>query len=97
MRITFDTAKNARNIAERSLAFERVADLDWESAVAREDTRRDYGERRLRVLAKLDGRLHAAVITFRDGVIRVISFRKANRREIRYYEEERGATRAAEE
>jgi len=31
MRITFDPAKNARNIAERSLPFDRVTDLDWET------------------------------------------------------------------
>jgi uncharacterized DUF497 family protein len=53
MRITFDPVKNARNIAERSLPFDRVAGLDWETAVAVEDDRRDYGERCLRVMALL--------------------------------------------
>jgi uncharacterized protein (DUF4415 family) len=56
MRITFDPNKNARNIVERSLSFERVADLDWETAVAVEDDRRDYGERRLRVMGRLGPR-----------------------------------------
>jgi len=51
LRATFDPAKNARNIAERPLSIERVADLDWETAVAVEDDRKDYGERRLRVMA----------------------------------------------
>ena len=41
MRITFDPAKNARNIAERGLSFERVAELDWDTAVVAEDIRRD--------------------------------------------------------
>ena len=41
MRLTFDPAKNARNIAERGLSFERVAELDWETAVSQEDTRKD--------------------------------------------------------
>ena len=63
--VTFDPAKNARNIAERSLSFERVADLDWETAVAVEDDRKDYGERRLRVMALLGPRLHVVVITYR--------------------------------
>ncbi|HEY1258812.1 MAG TPA: BrnT family toxin [Stellaceae bacterium] len=85
MAITFDPAKNARNIAERGLSFERVADLDWETAVVIEDRRRDYGEPRLRVMARLDGRLHAAVVTPRGEDLRVISFRKANRREVRWY------------
>ncbi|WP_347258541.1 BrnT family toxin [Methylocaldum sp.] len=49
MKITFDPAKNARNIAERGLSFECVRNLDWVHAVVLEDTRRDYGERRFRV------------------------------------------------
>ena len=85
MAITFDPAKSARNIAERGLSFERVADLDWDTAVITEDTRRDYGEPRLRVMARLDGVLHAAVITPRGEDLRVISFRRANRREVRLY------------
>lgn len=90
MRITFNPAKNDRNIAERGLSFERVAELDWLAAIALEDTRRDYGERRVRVLAPLDGRLHVAVVTYRDDAVHVISFRKANRREVRWYAQEKG-------
>lgn len=85
MRITYDAAKNDRNVAERGLAFDLVADLDWETALAEEDTRRAYGERRIRVLALLGGRLHAAVITYRNDAVHVISFRKANDREVRRY------------
>jgi uncharacterized DUF497 family protein len=90
MRITFDPAKNARNIQERALPFDLVAQLDWETAVSVEDTRKDYGERRLRVLALLGERLHAAVITMRGDAVHVISFRKANEKEVRRYEKEKG-------
>jgi uncharacterized DUF497 family protein len=86
MQITYDPGKNERNVAERGLAFELVADLDWETAIAVEDTRLDYGERRFRVLALLGDRLHAAVITHRAGAVHVISFRKANDREVRAYD-----------
>jgi uncharacterized DUF497 family protein len=85
MAVTFDLAKNAKNIAERGLSFERVAELDWDTAVIGEDTRHDYGEPRLLVMARLDGRLHAAVVTPRGEDLHVISFRKANRREVRRY------------
>ena len=88
MRITFDPAKNARNLLERGLSFERVADLDWDTALATEDTRRDYGERRLRILALLGRRLHVAVITYREDAVHVISFRKANRKEVAWYGKE---------
>jgi uncharacterized protein (DUF4415 family) len=50
-----------------------------------EVTRHDYGEPRLLVMARLDGRLHAAVVPPRGEDLHVISFRKANRRELRRY------------
>jgi uncharacterized protein len=90
MRLTFDPAKNARNIVERGLSFERVAELDWETAVSQEDTRKDYGETRIQVLAFLGKRLHAAVVTIRGDALHVISFRRANRKEVKWYEQERG-------
>jgi len=40
--------------------------------------------------AVLDGRLHVAVITQRGDAIHVISFRKANRKEVKRYEQEKG-------
>jgi uncharacterized DUF497 family protein len=67
-----------------------VADLAWETAVLQEDKRKDYGERRVRVLARLGQRLHVAVITMRDDAMHVISFRKANRKEVVWYEQEQG-------
>lgn len=85
-----DPAKNARNIAERNLPFERVADLAWETAILQEDRRKDYGETRVRVLAQLGQRLHVAVITMRGEAVHVISFRKANRKEVEWYEQEKG-------
>jgi uncharacterized DUF497 family protein len=88
MKITYDPNKNARNIAERGLPFDLVAELDWETAIAREDTRRDYGERRVQVLGFIGFRLHAAVVTYRDDAVHVISFRKASKREVLWYDEE---------
>jgi uncharacterized protein len=89
MPITFDPGKNERNIAERGLSFERVVDLEWDTALIVEDTRREYGETRLRVFALLDGRLHIAVVTPRGEDLRVIGFRKANPKEERLYETEK--------
>lgn len=85
MAITFDPAKNALNIASRGLSFEQVAELEWATAAVKEDTRQDYGETRLQVLALLNGRLHAAVVTPRGEDLRVISFRKANKKEVELY------------
>jgi uncharacterized protein len=85
MRITYDPAKNDRNLRERGLSFERVAELDWANGVFLPDTRRDYGEERVRVLATLEGRLHMVVITLRADATHVISFRKANAKEVAFY------------
>jgi uncharacterized DUF497 family protein len=40
-------------VTKRGLSFERVAELEWDTAVIAEDTRRDYGEPRLLVGARL--------------------------------------------
>jgi uncharacterized DUF497 family protein len=67
-----------KSVSGRGLSFEWVADLDWETALIWEDVRRDYGERRMRVLAWLKTRLHAVVITYRDEAAHVIRFGRAN-------------------
>ena len=87
MQISFDPAKEARNVAERGISFVRIAELEWESALAREDTRKDYGERRIQVYGRIGGRLHVAVFTMRGETMHVISLRKANAREVRRYEQ----------
>ena len=87
--IEFDPAKSAKNRRERGIGFERIADMDLETAISVEDARKDYGERRLRVLGYIEGQLHAAVITARGDAVRVISLRRANTREERAYAKER--------
>ena len=83
--ITYDPAKNAANIECRGLSFELVAELDWSTAVINEDTRKTYAERRYRVFGYIGKRLYAAVFTPRGAAVHVISFRKANSREVKRY------------
>jgi hypothetical protein len=87
MDVEFDPVKNERNIKERKLSFERARDLDWHSTHIHRDDRHDYGEQRWIALGLLDGRLHVLVFSETVAGIRVISFRKANTREGRAYEE----------
>jgi len=87
VRITFDPAKNLHNIAERGLSFELVGGFDFETAVFTVDARRDYGEIRHRALGLLAGRVHVLVFVEATSGIRVISFRKANKREVAQYEQ----------
>jgi uncharacterized DUF497 family protein len=81
MEISYDPVKNARNIAERGLSFNRVADFDFDTAKLWQDTRRAYPENRFVAIGYLDDRLHVLVFSETEQGIRVISFRKANARE----------------
>lgn len=80
MQIEFDPVKDERNIRERGLSFERAAEFDFETAFYAADSRRDYGETRVRALGYLGDRLHALVYVGIPQGIRVISLRKANQR-----------------
>jgi uncharacterized protein len=91
VKITFDPRKNERNIRERGLSFERAAEFDFGTAITVEDKRRDYGEVRYRVLGRIGAELHALVFTLREGTLRVISLRRANRKERRLYAEKTGS------
>ncbi len=51
------------------------------STVEWDDTRRDYGERRIIALGQVRGRCLVVVYTWRGGVRRIISARKANKGE----------------
>ena len=81
-----DPKKERRNLAERGLSLDLAEQIDWATALIWEDGRKDYGERRYCVLGFIDDRLHSVVFTPRDGKPRVISLRKANKREVNRYE-----------
>lgn len=83
MRIEFDPAKNERNIRERGLSFERAGEFDFAGATFKQDVRKPYPEARVVALGLLDARLHVLCFTPVAGGVRVISFRKANSREIK--------------
>ncbi len=87
MELEWDEEKRQRTLSERGLDFADVARLDWDRAVIIPDTRRDYGEPREVAMAELDGRLMVVAYTIRDGALRVISFRKANRRERKVFDD----------
>ena len=88
MHIEFDPAKNEANIRNRGLSFEMVNDFDFETALIWRDCRKTYPEVRFSALGLLDGRLHSVVFAEVTKGIRVISFRKANQREVTRYEQE---------
>lgn len=88
MKIEFDDAKSRRNARERGLPFYRAAEFDWATAVYEEDVRKEYGESRVVAIGFLEERLHVLCFTPTEDGVRIISFRKANAREVKAYEQE---------
>ena len=81
-----DAAKSAKNLAGRKLPFEAVVDFDWIGASVAIDSRNAYSEQRLVAIGYLNERLHVLCFTPMTGGIRVISLRRANKREVARYE-----------
>ena len=86
MKIEYDPDKNRKNIKTRGLSFDGVANFEFETAIRWQDTRKEYGEVRYCALGRISDRVHVVVYVRIDGGIRVISFRKANKREVKRYE-----------
>lgn len=86
MKIEYDSNKNQTNIESRGIDFAIAVDFDWHTALVVQDERHDYGEERYIAMGRIDKRLHVLVFTMRDEVIRVISLRKANKKEVKHYE-----------
>ena len=81
MRITFDPAKRVRTLAERGLDFEDAELVFAGTTIEIDDTRRNYGERRIICYGLLAGRIVVVGYTPRGSARHVFSMRKANDRE----------------
>ena len=81
MRISFDPAKRGRTLSARGLDFLDAARVFAGQTFEVEDTRRDYGERRIICYGLLAGRMVVVAYCQRGNVRHVFSIRKANDRE----------------
>lgn len=84
MEFEWDKAKSEDCYVQRGFDFLYAirASLDPKRTTLR-DSRRDYGEERYRLLGEIEGRVFVVVFTVRNSVLRIISARKANKREVR--------------
>lgn len=87
MQIEFDPAKDEGNQAKHSVSLALAAELDWEAALVWVDDRVDYGELRMTALAPRTGVLYYVAFVDRGDARRIISLRRANRREVKHYVE----------
>lgn len=89
MNFEWDEAKSEACFRERGFDFAYAARAFFDpDRLIQADTRRSYGEERYQLLGKIEQRLFVVVYTPRDDVLRIISARKANQREVRHYDED---------
>ena len=83
----WDDAKSDACFTHRGFDFAYAirAFLDDDRIVDR-DHRWNYGEGRYRLVGVIEGRVSVVIYTMRGSAMRIISARKANRREVREHE-----------
>lgn len=87
MLIEFDPRKDAANQAKHGVSLALGAELEWDDALAWVDDRIQYGESRIVGLAPHAGIIYYVAFVDRGNVRRIISLRRANRREVKYYDQ----------
>lgn len=85
MQFDFDPAKDATNLSNHGLSLTDAVELSWDAALVWIDDRADYGEVRMFALAPIGDILFFVAFVDRDPVKRIISLRRANRREVYHY------------
>lgn len=87
MPFEWDEKKNERNIRERGIDFADAMEMFEQPMLIAPDDRTEYGENRSIGMGYVRGRLMVVVFTqCKPDVIRIISVRKANRREQNKFE-----------
>jgi len=81
MEFEWDEAKHARTLRERGIGFDDGARIFEGPALIWQDIRRDYGEDRFRAVGETAGDTLHVAFTWRGDVVRIISVRRASRKE----------------
>ena len=85
MRIEFDLQKDEVNIDKHGVSLALATEFDWEDSLVWIDERREYGEIRMIALVPSTSTLYYVAFVDRDDIRRIISLRRANRREVKHY------------
>jgi uncharacterized protein len=87
MQIEFDPIKDAGNQAKHGVSLALAAELEWDAAMVWVDDRYEYDEFRMIALAPEFNILYYVAFVDRGEVRRIISLRRATRREVKHYVE----------
>ena len=82
---SWDEPKRRSHIEAHGLDFEGAEAIGDNFTITREDTREDYGEKRMVTFGILNGEVVVLVHVDRDDDMHIISLRKAEKYEARYY------------
>ena len=85
MRIEFDPAKDRANQAAHGVSLALANELDWDAALVWVDERFRYSEVRMIALAPKINTLYYVAFVDRGRMRRIISLRRAIRREVKHY------------
>lgn len=83
MKLEFDAAKLASNVAKHGIWFAQVELFEFETAIY--DVVRVGRESRIVFTGLVDARVHVLVGTLRGDALRIISFRRASKKEALRY------------
>ena len=86
MQFSCDPNKSRTNYFKHGIVLEFAQYLDWTKEVVWQDARYNYNEVRMSGLVPLEGKVYAVVYVVRAEFTRMISLRKANKREANHYE-----------
>jgi uncharacterized DUF497 family protein len=81
MEFEWDDAKHEETLRARGLGFDFAALIFAGPVIERPDARRAYGELRMQAIGEVEGIILFVVYTQRGAVRRIISARRANRKE----------------
>jgi len=81
----FDPDKSAANEEKHGISFTQAEDL-WNDPLRVEVPARTVDEERWLVIGRIEGRHWSAVVTYRDGRVRLISVRRSRDEEVAIYE-----------
>jgi uncharacterized DUF497 family protein len=88
MHFTWDETKNKQNIRKHGIDFKDVGDMFRHPILIQIDQREDYGEDRLFAIGWIRTLMGVVVYVEKErDDIRIISARKATKKEVRYYEQ----------
>ena len=90
MRFVYDPLKNARNVEKHKVSFEDVLGI-WDDPDLIVLPARKRGEKRFLAIGQSYALVFAVIYTMRGKAIRVISARRANAKEVAYYEKNRSS------